>query len=149
DLRFPQARFTTLRAKGPRMVFLEVPRTIKLRGGGMPCPVFGRKIMVERNTTGRGTVGALLGIHALTSLHPGSGTALGTVDLPVQRERHTDWPNIAGSALKGVLRDAVREKIKASHENDREKANADDALVAMFGPPKADNNASAGALSVT
>ena len=32
---------------------------------------------------------ALLFIHAQTSLHPGTGTALGTVDLPIQRERHT------------------------------------------------------------
>lgn len=105
--------------------------------------------MPERNTTGRGTVGALLGIHALTSLHPGSGAALGTVDLPVQRERHTHWPNIAGSALKGVLRDAVREKVKENHQRDRKKADGDDTLVAIFGPPTADNNASAGALSIT
>ena len=34
---------------------------------------------------------ALLFLHAQTSLHPGSGTALGVVDLPVQRERHTQW----------------------------------------------------------
>ena len=47
---------------------------------------------------------ALLFIHALTGLHPGSGTALGVVDLPVQRERHTDWPLIPGSSLKGVMR---------------------------------------------
>ena len=47
--------------------------------------------------------GGLLGLHAQTALHPGSGTALGTVDLPVQRERHTHWPTIAGSALKGIL----------------------------------------------
>ncbi len=46
----------------------------------------------------------LLFIHALTGLHPGSGTALGVVDLPVQRERHTDWPTIPGSSLKGVMR---------------------------------------------
>lgn len=52
----------------------------------------------------------LMFIHALTGLHPGSGTALGVVDLPVQRERHTQWPTIPGSALKGVLRDACREK---------------------------------------
>jgi CRISPR-associated protein Cmr4 len=47
---------------------------------------------------------ALLMIHALTGLHPGSGTALGVVDLPVQRERHTAWPLIPGSSLKGVKR---------------------------------------------
>lgn len=46
----------------------------------------------------------LLFVHALTGLHPGSGTALGVVDLPVQRERHTDWPLIPGSSLKGVMR---------------------------------------------
>lgn len=28
------------------------------------------------------------------------------VDLPVQRERHTDWPVIPGSSVKGVLREA-------------------------------------------
>src|ERR1700688_2308407 len=64
-------------------------------------------------------VGAILYLQALTSLHPGSGTALGTVDLPVQRERHTNWPTIAGSALKGVLRDAVREEV--AQDKDLEK----------------------------
>ncbi|MBC7821050.1 MAG: type III-B CRISPR module RAMP protein Cmr4 [Planctomycetaceae bacterium] len=58
-------------------------------------------------------LGALLGLHAQTSLHPGAGTALGVVDLPIQRERHTHWPMIAGSALKGVLRDAYRERLAA------------------------------------
>lgn len=33
---------------------------------------------------------------------------LGTVDLPVQRERHTGWPTIPGSAPKGILRDRCR-----------------------------------------
>ena len=52
-------------------------------------------------------VGGILYLHALTPLHPGSGTALGAVDLPVQRERHTDWPVIPGSSIKGVLREAT------------------------------------------
>lgn len=56
--------------------------------------------------------GKVLYIQALTSLHPGSGTALGSVDLPVQRERHTRWPLIPGSTIKGVLRDAA----KTDHE---------------------------------
>lgn len=54
--------------------------------------------------------GALLFLHALTPLHPGSGTALGVVDLPVQRERHTGWPVIPGSSIKGVLREACPEE---------------------------------------
>ena len=47
---------------------------------------------------------AIMFIHCLTATHPGSGTALGVVDLPVQRERHTQWPTVPGSTLKGVLR---------------------------------------------
>jgi CRISPR-associated protein Cmr4 len=51
--------------------------------------------------------GNVLYLQAITSLHPGSGTALGAIDLPVQRERHTGWPTIPGSSLKGVFRDAA------------------------------------------
>jgi CRISPR-associated protein Cmr4 len=81
---------------------------------------------------------ALLFVHALTSLHPGSGTALGVVDLLVQRERHTDWPLIPGSSLKGILRDACRRK------------NGDDnELYAVFGPKTDEAGEHAGALSLT
>ncbi len=97
------------------------------------------------------TSAGLLGIHALTALHPGAGTALGTVDLPVQRERHTGWPTIAGSALKGILRDACREQVKKDHGNDREKANDSEIIKQLFGPPQGveQENAAAGAVSVT
>lgn len=80
--------------------------------------------------------GAILWIHAITAMHPGSGSALGAVDLPVQRERHTDWPVIPGSSLKGVLRDA--------HARGADEATTN----RLFGSPD-DNNASAGALSFT
>ena len=59
---------------------------------------------------------AVLFIHALTGLHPGSGTALGVVDLPVQRERHTQWPVIPGSSLKGILRSTCH-----ASDEDRER----------------------------
>jgi CRISPR-associated protein Cmr4 len=81
---------------------------------------------------------ALFFIHAQTSLHPGSGTAPGTVDLPVQRERHTQWPLIPGSTLKGILRDACR----------RAGGNNGD-LFAAFGPETAQADKHAGALSLT
>ncbi|OQA96556.1 MAG: RAMP superfamily protein [Spirochaetes bacterium ADurb.Bin218] len=42
---------------------------------------------------------------ALTPLHPGAGSSLSYVDLPVQRERHTNFPMMAGSGIKGVIRD--------------------------------------------
>jgi CRISPR-associated protein Cmr4 len=82
--------------------------------------------------------GGLLFLHAQTGLHPGSGTALGTVDLPVQRERHTQWPVIPGSTLKGILRDACR----------RSTGNNGD-LFAAFGPETAEADKHAGALSLT
>lgn len=82
---------------------------------------------------------ALLFIHALTGLHPGGGTALGVVDLPVQRERHTQWPVIAGSSLKGVLRDAWRSKLGAENHQ----------LLAAFGPDTANASDFAGALAFT
>src|SRR5260221_14740243 len=87
--------------------------------------------------------GRLLFLHAQTGLHPGSGTALGTVDLPVQRERHTQWPTIPGSALKGILRDRCREtaKAKPEHGGSRKRANEEDAeLVAAFGPGKVEES---------
>jgi CRISPR-associated protein Cmr4 len=94
---------------------------------------------------------ALLFLHAHTPLHPGSGTALGFVDLPVQRERHTQWPVIAGSALKGILRDACREKERSNYDGSRRRANDEDPnLTAVFGPGQIDDSDShAGALSVT
>lgn len=41
-----------------------------------------------------------------TGLHAGSGDSLGIVDLPIQRERHTSYPKIEASSLKGALREA-------------------------------------------
>lgn len=77
-------------------------------------------------------VGGILYLRALTALHPGSGTALGAVDLPVQRERHTDWPVIPGSSIKGVLRETTENGLR--HR--------------LFGAPDTDGT-SAGALSFT
>jgi CRISPR-associated protein Cmr4 len=52
-----------------------------------------------------GAARRLLGLLAETAVHAGVGTQVGAVDLPIQRERHTGWPTIYGSGLKGVLRD--------------------------------------------
>lgn len=43
-----------------------------------------------------------------TPLHAGSGSDLGVVDHPIQRERHTGHPKIQGSSLKGAIREAFR-----------------------------------------
>ncbi len=44
-------------------------------------------------------------IFTRTPLHVGAGSSVGAVDQPVQRERHTGFPIIPGSSIKGVLRD--------------------------------------------
>lgn len=43
-----------------------------------------------------------------TPLHAGSGNELGVVDLVIQRERHTGYPKIEASGVKGSLRDVFR-----------------------------------------
>lgn len=45
-------------------------------------------------------------IKVLTPLHAGSGSDLGVVDLPIQRESHTSFPKIEASSLKGSIRSA-------------------------------------------
>ncbi len=51
----------------------------------------------------------ILGLYAETSIHAGSGQSLGVIDLPIQREEHTGWPCVYGSALKGPLRTLANE----------------------------------------
>jgi len=55
---------------------------------------------------------ALLGLLAESPIHPGCGRSMGVVDLPVAREAATDYPVIAGSSLKGALRDKAEAVIK-------------------------------------
>ncbi|MDR3178042.1 MAG: type III-B CRISPR module RAMP protein Cmr4 [Campylobacteraceae bacterium] len=47
---------------------------------------------------------SILVMYALTPCHAGSGSALGIADLPIQRERHTNYPLINSSSVKGSLR---------------------------------------------
>ena len=44
-------------------------------------------------------------------LHVGTGTDLGIVDNPIQRERHTSFPKIEGSGLKGAIREVFEKQV--------------------------------------
>jgi len=44
-------------------------------------------------------------LHAISPVHAGSGAATGAVDLPIQREKHSGWPHIQASGVKGAFRD--------------------------------------------
>ncbi len=50
----------------------------------------------------------IIGLLAETYIHPGTGQSAGAIDLPVARERVTQYPFIPGSSMKGALLDAVR-----------------------------------------
>lgn len=78
---------------------------------------------------------ALLGLLAETSVHAGAGQMAGVIDLPIQREAHTAWPVVYGSAVKGALRTLAEEQ-KAPW------------LTAVFGPETGNASEHAGALLV-
>lgn len=44
-------------------------------------------------------------IHAITPLHVGAGRGVGFIDLPIMREKATNYPLAPGSSVKGVLRE--------------------------------------------
>ncbi len=77
---------------------------------------------------------AILFFYTETPLHAGSGTSLGIVDLPIQRERTTGYPMIQASGLKGCLRDAAA--------GDTQKAEI------VFGPDTHRASDHAGALAI-
>lgn len=64
---------------------------------------------------------SILGLYAVTPCHAGSGASVGVVDLPIQRERHTNWPVIQASGMKGALRahfDRFKNSITARPEDE-------------------------------
>lgn len=76
---------------------------------------------------GRKTMDALgvLGLYTETPLHCGAESATGYVDLPIQRERHTEYPVIPGSTLKGVLKDDMGGEGRLSQDEIRSYFGAD------------------------
>ena len=60
-------------------------------------------------------------IQTITPTHIGSGSDLGIVDMPIQRESHTSFPKIEGSSLKGAIREAVENKCEIFKLLDKQK----------------------------
>lgn len=78
----------------------------------------------------------ILGLYSITPVHAGSGAELSVIDLPIQRERHTQFPVIWGQSLKGVLRREF--EAKAGKEE----------TEVIFGPDTDRASEHAGAISV-
>ena len=76
----------------------------------------------------------ILYLFTRTPLHVGAGASVGAIDQPVQRERHTGFPIIPGSSIKGVLRDHL-----CSPGNST--------LNSLFGEEKDDGQYTAGKIS--
>ncbi|MDR3214571.1 MAG: type III-B CRISPR module RAMP protein Cmr4 [Azoarcus sp.] len=47
---------------------------------------------------------AALFLYTVSPVHMGAGQAVGVIDNPIQRERHTCHPSFAGSGIKGAVR---------------------------------------------
>jgi CRISPR-associated protein Cmr4 len=75
-------------------------------------------------------------LYAVSPVHMGAGQAIGVIDNPIQRERHTGHPCIAGSGIKGALRHGWQALGGQKDHLDR-----------LFGPDSGSPNLHAGALS--
>jgi len=87
------------------------------------------------------TKNALIGLWAETSLHAGAGSSVDGIDLPIQREGHSQWPCVFGSSVKGALRTKAEDKFGKNN----------DSIAFVFGPDSSSDKASehAGALLVS
>jgi CRISPR-associated protein Cmr4 len=83
-------------------------------------------------------------LHCLAPTHVGTGRGVGYIDLPIYREKITNWPAFPGSGFKGVWADHYHHQEKVTL---RDRANHDK-LRAAFGTV-GDSGSNAGALIPT
>jgi len=74
-------------------------------------------------------------LYAVSPVHMGAGQAIGVIDNPIQRERHTEHPCFAGSGIKGAVRHVF------------EALGGDRTHIKLFGPEAGSNELHAGAVS--
>jgi CRISPR-associated protein Cmr4 len=77
-----------------------------------------------------------------TPLHAGSGSSVAYVDLPIQREKHTDYPIVQASGVKGAFRSWAKEIYKGVGKEEKQSQ-----IAKAFGPEKGDEHS--GTLSFT
>ncbi len=86
----------------------------------------------------------ILYLFTRTPLHVGAGASVGAIDQPIQRERHTGFPIIPGSSMKGVFADCWTETLVFDSKRQRLRGCDTDASW-LFGSDDARESA-AGAL---
>ena len=77
-------------------------------------------------------------LQTITPLHVGAGKGIGFVDMPIMREKITEWPLVPGSAVKGVMRDYFAQK-----------KTDETAMNTVFGRLASDDSSNAGSLVLT
>ena len=91
----------------------------------------------------------ILSLYAISPVHAGAGSSMGVVDLPVQRERHTNWPHIQASGVKGSMRHHF-EKFKSILDGPEMERQLDQITEKIFGSENfGDNGTLPGAISVS
>ncbi|HUM09055.1 MAG TPA: type III-B CRISPR module RAMP protein Cmr4 [Acidocella sp.] len=73
---------------------------------------------------------AAIFLYAVSPVHLGAGQAVGVIDNPIQRERHTGHPCFAGSGVKG----AVRHGFEALAKGIKVEGPLKELIDALFGP---------------
>src|SRR6266516_6873532 len=68
-------------------------------------------------------------LYVETPLHAGVGSGLSSIDLPIQRERTTQYPMIQGSGIKGKLRSVAEDMVER-----KIGTLTDEKVTIMFGP---------------
>lgn len=82
--------------------------------------------------------------YAQTAVHVGTGSDIGVINLPIQREKHTTFPKMDASGIKGSIRAAVRQ----NKENEEfQGVTFEEGERWVFGSEN--NSEHAGALSIT
>jgi len=97
----------------------------------------------------------LLYLFTRTPLHVGAGASVGAIDQPIQRERHTGFPIIPGSSIKGVLADGLDFLARDEHgkilkDDSRNTSKRTEKGAQLFGPGASKvegDNGQAGAIS--
>lgn len=83
-------------------------------------------------------------LQAITPLHVGSGKGVGFIDLPIMREKVTNWPIVPGSAVKGVMRDHFEQKWPVPRNTEKQQL-----INTAFGRASVDKESNAGSLVLT
>lgn len=65
---------------------------------------------------------SIITFYAISPIHAGAGSSTSVVDLPIQRERHTNWPHIQASSVKGAMRQHFRRFAENALEGKEKKA---------------------------